>query len=216
AWSNAAPALAATAATSLLVGVLATAAALTLTLAALQAEYRMATPPIPPLLFYLPLIVPQICFLPGLEAAALPLGATGGLASVTAAHLLFVLPYTYLTLSGPSRAWDSRIAKVAATLGASTSGIFWRLRLPMLLAPILTAAAVGLAVSIAQYLPTLLVGGGRVTTLTTEALALASGGNRRLTSAYALLQALLPIAGFLIAAGLPRWLHRRRFAAGFA
>jgi len=127
-----------------------------------------------------------------------------------------VLPYTYLTLSGPFRAWDGRIGTVAATLGASPSRIFWRLRLPMLLAPILTSAAVGLAVSMAQYLPTLLVGGGRVSTLTTEALALASGGNRRLTSAYGLLQALLPIAGFLIAAGLPKWLHHRRFAAGFA
>ena len=84
----------------------------------------------------------------------------------------------------------------------------------MLLTPVLTAAAIGTAVSVAQYLPTLLVGGGRVTTLTTEALALASGGNRRLTAAYALLQTLLPIAGFLLASAVPRWLQRRRFASG--
>ncbi|MBC7740275.1 MAG: ABC transporter permease subunit, partial [Candidatus Saccharibacteria bacterium] len=126
------------------------------------------------------------------------------------------LPYTYLTLSGPFRAWDTRIAKVAATLGASEVRIFWRLRLPLLLTPVLTAAAIGAAVSIAQYLPTLLVGGGRVTTLTTEALALASGGNRRLTAAYAVLQTLLPIAGFVIATQLPGWLNTRRFPKGAA
>ena len=41
---------------------------------------------------------------------------------------------------------------------------------------ILTAAAVGFAVSVGQYLPTLLIGAGRLPTITTEAVALASGG----------------------------------------
>lgn len=49
------------------------------------------------------------------------------------------------------------------------------MRLPMLLAPVLTAVAVGFAASVGQYLPTLLVGGGRLSTLTTEAVALAAG-----------------------------------------
>ena len=216
AWSSAAPALTATAATTVLIAVAATGATLALTLSWLQAEDRLAMPQAAPLLIYLPLIVPQIGFLPGLESAALRFGAQGGVASVTAAHLIFVLPYLYLTLSGPFRAWDQRLGKVAATLGASNPRIFWQLRLPMVLVPILTACAVGFAVSIAQYLPTLLVGGGRVTTLTTEALALASGGNRRLTSAYAVLQTLLPIAGFVVASWLPRWLHHRRFGEGNA
>ncbi|MBC7737616.1 MAG: ABC transporter permease, partial [Candidatus Saccharibacteria bacterium] len=131
AWRNAAPALTATALTPLINATLATAAAMTLTLAWLQAEHRCGWPKLPDLVIYLPLILPQICVLPGLEPAALPLGATGGVASVTAAHLIFVLPYTYLTLSGPFRAGDSRIATVAATLGASEARIFWRLRLPL-------------------------------------------------------------------------------------
>ncbi len=44
----------------------------------------------------------------------------------------------------------------------------------------LTALAVGFAVSIGQYLPTLLLGWGRVPTITTEAVALSSGGDRRI------------------------------------
>ena len=71
----------------------------------------------------------------------------------------------------------------------------------MLLAPILTAAAVGFAVSVGQYLPTLLIGGGRVETLTTEAVALAAGGDRRLIGVYALMQTLAPFAGFALALG---------------
>lgn len=194
--------------TTLTLALTSAALALTLTLVWLQAEYLTGADPLPAWIIYLPLIVPQVCFLPGFEHLALRMGATGGLISVTAAHLIFVLPYTYLALSGPFRAWDSRLATVAATMGASTARIFWRLRLPMLLAPVLTAAAIGVAVSVAQYLPTLLVGGGRVSTLTTEAVALASGGNRRLTSAYALLQSLIPMAGFALALTLPRMVRK--------
>lgn len=210
AWTRAAPALTATAGTTLAVATMASVAALALSLTWLQAEALFHLRPLPGLLIYLPLIVPQVCFVPGLVYLALRLNATGGLASVTAAHLIFVLPFTYLTLAGPFRAWDSRIATVAALLGASPARIFWRLRMPMLVVPVLTAAAVGFAVSVAQYLPTLLIGAGRVTTLTTEALALASGGNRRLTAAYALAQTLLPLLAFALAAGLPRWHQSRR------
>ena len=58
----------------------------------------------------------------------------------------------------------------------------------MLLRAILTAAAVGFAVSVGHYLPTLLIGAGRMTTITTEAVALASGGDRRVIGVYAFLQ----------------------------
>ena len=56
----------------------------------------------------------------------------------------------------------------------------------MLLRPLLVAAAVGFAVSVAQYLPTLFVGGGRFATLTTEALGLRAGGDRRMVGVLAL------------------------------
>ena len=57
----------------------------------------------------------------------------------------------------------------------------------------------------------LLIGGGRVETLTTEAVALSSGGNRRLIGAYAMLQLLLPALAFATALLLPAvvWRNRR-------
>ena len=73
----------------------------------------------------------------------------------------------------------------------------------MLLRPVLAAAAVGLAVSVGQYLPTLLIGGGRVATLTTEAVALSSGGNRRIIGTYAMLQMALSGAGVRRRSGDP-------------
>lgn len=211
-WATAAPSLWESTASTLAIAALATSAALFLALGCLEAEARLHLRPTSRamVLLYLPLLVPQIAFLPGLQMLALPLGLDGTLLAVAAIHLVFVLPYVFLSLSGPFRAWDRRIATAAATLGASDARIFWRLRLPMLAAPVLTAAAVGMAVSIGQYLPTLLIGGGRVETLTTEAGALSSGGNRRLIGAYAVLQLLLPALAFSAALALPLLLWRRR------
>jgi putative thiamine transport system permease protein len=80
----------------------------------------------------------------------------------------------------------------------------------MLLRPILVAAAVGFAVSVGQYLPTLLVGAGRVGTITTEAVSLASGGDRRIIGVYALAQTAAALAPFLLATLLPRIVWRNR------
>ncbi|HBM27517.1 MAG TPA: ABC transporter permease, partial [Halomonas sp.] len=61
-------------------------------------------------------------------------------------HLLFVLPYVYLSLAEAYRRLDPRWLYIAQSLGVSRRRAFWRVRLPLLLAPLLTAVAVGLAV----------------------------------------------------------------------
>ncbi|MEZ5839681.1 MAG: hypothetical protein R3D02_04390 [Hyphomicrobiales bacterium] len=62
--------------------------------------------------------------------------------------------------------------------------------------------------------PTILVGGGRVPTVTTEAIALAAGRSRRVISVYAIDQMVLPFVGFLdLALFLPAVLYRHRSAA---
>jgi putative thiamine transport system permease protein len=163
-------------------------------------------------LVYLPLIVPQAAFLFGLQLLFLAAGAGTGLAALVAVHLVFVLPYVYLSLADPWRAFDRRYENVARGLGRSRRAAMLSVRLPMLLRAILTAAALGFAVSIGQYLPTLLIGAGRLTTITTEAVALAAGGDRRVIGVYAFLQMLLPAAGFAVATLVPALLFRRRRA----
>ena len=90
------------------------------------------------------------------------------------------------------------------------SALLWRIKWPLLKAALAGAFAVAFAVSVAQYLPTLYIGAGRYSTVTTEAVTLASGGQRSLAAAYAWLQWLLPALMFALAA----WLGRpRRFAS---
>ncbi|MEM6381488.1 MAG: ABC transporter permease [Pseudomonadota bacterium] len=162
------------------------------------------------LILYLPLLIPQVTFLFGLQFLAIVLRADGMIVSVMMAHLVFVLPYMFLSLADPYRRFDRRVIQVASGLGLG----FWRrlfqVRLPMMIAPILTALAIGIAVSIGQYLPTLLVGAGRVPTLTTEAVALAAGGDRRALAVAATLQSVLPFVAFWMALALPAFVARKR------
>jgi len=163
-------------------------------------------------LVFLPLLLPQIGFLFGLQMLFLFAGLSGTFPAVLLAHLVFVFPYAVLALSDPWARLDPRYDKAAASIGASRARIFWRIRLPLLLRPVLTTFAVAAAVSVGQYLPTLMIGAGRIVTVTTESVALASGGNRPVAALYALLQLLIPLTGFVLAALVPAVLHRNRAA----
>ena len=68
----------------------------------------------------------------------------------------------------------------------------------MLAPAIITALFVGSAVSIALYLPSLFAGAGRITTMTLESVALASGGSRAMAGVAAMLQLLIPIGTFAV------------------
>ena len=201
-----------------IIAVTVTFAALTLTIGCLEAEcrYGLKFGKLGTWMLYLPLLIPQIAFLPGLQTLFLNVGISTGRVPVMIAHLIFVLPYVFLSLADPFRAWDSRIGTIAAALGASPNRVLWGVRLPMLLRPILTATAVGIAVSVGQYLATLLIGGGRVATLTTEALALASGGDRRAIGVYSLMQTGAALVPFALALLIPAfvWRHRKGLRNG--
>lgn len=211
-WARHGPRLAGPVTETLIIAATATGLALLLTLACLEAEHRHGLRPATRVLWllYLPLIVPQVAFLAGFQTLSISAGVDGGRLAVVLAHLVFVLPYVFLSLADPWRAWDGRQDIVARALGAGPDRVLWAVRLPMLLRPVLTASAVGFAVSVGQYLPTLLVGAGRVPTLTTEAVALASGGDRRVVGVYALAQMGAAFAPFALALLLPRLLWRNR------
>ncbi len=200
-----APLLAAPLANTLALAGVSAGASLALAIAWLEGEDRIGRRAGSALIFA-PLLAPQIAFLFGVETLAFRLRFDGGFPAVAWAHGLFVFPYVWLTLSGPWRGLDPRYARAASALGRGKLATLLLVKLPMLAAPLALAFAVGVAVSVAQYLPTLFVGGGRVATLTTEALALASGGDRRLQGVVSLAQTLVPLVVYAAAAGVAaRW-----------
>ncbi len=211
-WMSALPRIVDPLVTTLVIGFISTLIAVVLSLGCLERETDTGRTGGERSLFilYLPLIVPQISFVFGLQLLFIGSGSQHRLAALILVHLVFVLPYVYLSLAEPWRALDRRYEIIATAIGKSRMAVLLSIRLPMLIRPILTAGAVGLAVSIGQYLPTLLIGEGRLSTITTEAVALASGNNRRVIGVYALLQTILPFLAFTLAALLPAVLHRNR------
>jgi len=200
-WRRGGEDLARAAAVTATVAIASASVALALVIACLEQETRSARRPGPAVtwLLYTPLIVPQVAFLFGVQVLLVATRIDGGWLAVVWSHLVFVLPYVFLSLAGPWRRFDTRYMAVARSLGRPPLAVLLRVTLPMLARPVLTAGAVGVAVSTALYLPTLFAGGGRVETLTTEAVALASGGDRRVIAAYGLLQIVLPFIAFAIA-----------------
>lgn len=211
-WQRLAQPLAGPALATVAIGAAATAIALVLALACLEHEADRSARAAPPALslLYVPLLVPQVAFLFGMQVVLVRAGLDGTYAAVVWAHLAFVLPYLFLSLADPWRAFDPRMAQAAASLGASRWRTLLRVKLPMLARPLAIAVAVGFAVSVGQYLATLFPGAGRVATLTTEAVTLASGADRRVIGAYAFLQGLLPALVYFAALGLPALALARR------
>jgi putative thiamine transport system permease protein len=145
------------------------------------------------------LLIPGVLLAGGLYQAALHTHLDGRFTGLWLAHSLYAAPYVLIALAPAYRSHDPRYAQTAHALGHGRARVLLRVTWPMLLAPMASAFAVGFAVSVTQYLPTQFVGAGRHATLTTEALTLASGGQRPVAAAFALLQAVLPAAMFAAA-----------------
>ena len=77
--------------------------------------------------------------------------------------------------------------------------MFVAVKLPILAKPVAIACAVAFAVSAGLYLPTLFAGNGLVPTLTTEAVTLSAGADRRVIGAWALAQAAVPLVVYAAA-----------------
>ncbi len=162
-------------------------------------------------LLYLPLVLPAVLWVVGLYRVALWLRLEGQWSGLLLAHTAMVLPYVLLALSPAYLGFDPRYQALSASLGHGRWRFLLRVKWPLLRRALSASAAVGFAVSVAQYLPTLYIGAGRFSSVTTEAVTIAAGAQRSLTSAYAGLQFLLPVLAFGIAAWLS---HPRRFKVG--
>lgn len=159
---------------------------------------------------FLPLLVPQMTFLFGMQVLLVRLNIDGTFVAVLWSHLLFALPYLWGLLAPARAAIDPRYEQVAATLGVSRFRTWLTVIAPLLTRAALLALALAFSVSVALYLPTLFAGAGRIATAATEAAAAAGSGNLRLASTHAILLAMIPLAAFTIAYAASAMLFRQR------
>ena len=206
-WDRAWPQLTEPLFNSLMIGALAS--FLAVILAILLLEFGRKESQYTKVVMYMPLLLPQMTFVFGVQVLLLLIHAEGHWLTVTAVHLVFVLPYCYLSLAGAWANYDVRQSIQGRMLSGSRIKTWWQIKLKILWRPVLASFALGFSVSISQYLPTLFASAGRVATVTTEAVSLVSGGNRRLIGVYALMQMLLPLLCYAGVTVLSLWTFKR-------
>jgi len=151
-------------------------------------EFMVITPTIvPPIAFSLGLNINFIRWDLALEAAGVPLDLSGSIIGVSIVHLVPVMPYVVLTLSGVFANYNPDFEAQARSLGAGPIRIFWDVTLPAILPGLFVAALFAFLVSWSQYLLTFLIGQGRVITLPMLLFAAAGSGNNAVIAALSLI-----------------------------
>mgnify|MGYP000093122445 FL=1 len=134
----------------------------------------------------LPIIVPPLCVAMGLHLWFIRLGLAEAYAGVIGVHLTFCLPYAIFVLWGVFSNYNPDFEAQARSLGASRLAVITRVMLPMILPGLSVAALFAFLLSWSQYLSTLIIGGGRVTTLPILLFALMGSGDRPVAAAVSL------------------------------
>lgn len=145
------------------------------------------------MLAFLPVAVPPIVLSVGLQFSFLTLGLGGTFVGVWLAHLVPAAGYASLYFLGVFTAWNFGIEDAARRLGATRTQTARRILLPLLRRPLVDAALLGFLVSWAQVPLTLVIGQGRVRSLTVEVLTLLEAGQDGLAAAGSLLLVVPPI-----------------------
>ena len=133
-----------------------------------------------------PTIVPGIAVAMGLNINFITWGLSGNLLGVGLVHLVPVMPYVVLTLSGVFANYNPEFEQQARTLGAGLFSTFWHVTLPAIFPGIVVASLFAYLISWSQYILTFLIGAGRVITMPVLLFSTAAGGNNALTAAMSL------------------------------
>ena len=138
------------------------------------------------MLLTLPVIVPSLCVAMGLHLWFLRLGLTETALGVVLVHLTFCLPYAVFVMWGVFANYNPDFEEQARSLGASTRQVVAQVMLPFISSGVMVAALFSFLLSWSQYLSTLIIGGGQITTLPVLLFALMGSGDRPVAAAVSL------------------------------
>lgn len=133
-----------------------------------------------------PTIVPGIAVAMGLNINFIRWGLSGNLLGVGLVHLVPVMPYVVLTLSGVFANYNPEFEQQARSLGAGAIATFWHVTLPAVFPGIVVASLFAYLISWSQYILTFLISAGQVITMPVLLFSTASGNNNALTAAMSL------------------------------
>ena len=160
---------------------------------------------------FIPLFIPQISFLIGLQSFLVTLNFQSFLLPLIAVELLYVLPYCFIILAPALREIKKEFIKVGSSLGKNRFERLVFIKIPLVSSSLLTSFGIGMIVSLSLYAPVYFIGAGRINTLTVEAVNLALSGSRQDLGLATVFQVIIPILILLIIAYLNKKLTKWRF-----
>lgn len=157
----------------------------------------------------LPVIVPQLSVAMGLHLWFLRLGLTDSFLGIVLVHLTISVPYASFAMWGVFSNYNPDFEAQARSLGASKTKVITRVMLPLIFPGIIVAALFSFLLSWSQYLNSLIIGGGRITTLPILLFSLMGSGDRPVASAVSLVFVAPAFVALLFSA---RYLGRKYIA----
>ncbi|RUO54539.1 hypothetical protein CWI69_03785 [Pseudidiomarina halophila] len=146
----------------------------------------------------LALFVPQLSLVVAWLASDWSTFMSSTYISVLVAHVWFSFAYGYLVYAPAERAVTQIHLSVGRSLGYRYWHSWWWFKRPLLHSALAHCFMVTFLVSVAQYVPTLLLSAGRLPTLTTELVAVSSGGEWQLPALYATLLWLIAFSALML------------------
>lgn len=161
-------------------------------------------------LFTSPLILPLASITMGIHLLFIKLNLTNTLLGVVLINSIPCIPYGVRLITNIMNIVGTDYEKVARNLGASPISAFFKATFPSLVPGITSASFLIFIISFSGYLPTLLIGGGKIITLPVVMIPYIQNGDRTLSSIYSLVFILSSFLVLLILEKLLNVYYKKR------
>lgn len=145
-----------------------------------------------------PNLVPGTIFAMGMHVVFIRMSLADTALGVIIVHLIYTLPYSINIMRNLTESVGEKYELQAQVLGASPLKAFIYITFPLLRPGIMASISMAYITSFSQYFLTLLIGGGKVKTLTILMVPFIAKGDRAIGSAYALLFVISTLTIFVI------------------
>lgn len=159
-----------------------------------------------------PFLIPVTVLATGIHQKMIQWGLSNSIPGIIMVHLIYSLPYSAYLIHDAYQAIGVRLEEQAWLLGANRWQAFINVSLPQLIPVLFTSFSMAYIVSFSQYFLTLMIGGGKVQTLSILMFPYLQANDRTIASNYSMLFliiTLIVLAIFQLAIKL----YQRRYQA---
>lgn len=135
------------------------------------------------LLILSPTIIPTFTVILGIHVVFIRIGLANTVPGVILIHIIPGLPYMTLVMAGVFANYNPQFEEQARSLGAGPVATIWYVMIPSVLPGVIVGGLFTFLISWAQYITTLIIGGGRVQTLPLKLFGFVSSADNAVAGA---------------------------------